>query len=154
MSEGERKMATYRYTICAYYPDLYRPDLFFPFAVLVAKDNEVMVVGTNLDAYQMRSQNVLEKVILHNSIESLERMLDNVIESSECETGFDVLDRIVSSNQSSIQFWPFKDEEGSTLHEAAYQVFSREILPRITPQRVGRKWRATPRIDTRELVLT
>ena len=147
-------MARFRYTICAYYPNLYRPAEHYPFAVLVAREKEILLAGTNLNTYRMHSEDAIEKSVLHNSVDSLERLLDSVLESSDCATGLEALNRVVSGNQSSIQFLPFQDVEAHSIHDVAFQVFADQILPRISAQtpRKGR-WRAKPRMDTRELAL-
>jgi hypothetical protein len=144
---------TYRYTVCVYYPNLYRSDEFFTFAVLVTPTGELFLIGTNLDVYKMRVQNAIEKIVVQGSIEALERMLDNVIEETDCRSEYQVLEEIVSNNQASVQLWPFQEASGDSIHEMGHRVFFQQVLRRITRQPIGRKWRATPRIDTMELAL-
>ena len=117
-----------RYTICSYFPDFYRVDKVYHFAVLVASETEIALVGVNLAAFGLTDDSPFSQAVIEKTYEIMMRRLTEASNCLAADSGFKVLDRVVTENQSNIQFQPVKtlNAEGNAI-AAAFGVFAQEI---------------------------
>jgi len=121
-------MSSLRYTVCAYYPDLHRPQTSYPFAVLVAGEEEVALVGVNLSAYGITGENPFSQTVIDKTYEMMMRRLAEACACRAADTGLAILERFVADNQSNIQFQPIRDvQHMDRAITVALDLFTEEI---------------------------
>lgn len=135
-----------KYTVCTFFPDLARPQESHDFAVLVASQTDMVLMGCDLSEYALKSEHPLAKAVIENTLGLIESRLQEAEEKSpDNQSYWDILDKVVADNQSNLLFRPFKeiDFEGGIV-EGAEQIYKKEIENRLVSAKPRRGPKPAP----------
>jgi hypothetical protein len=79
-------------------------------------EDEAVLIGTNLSDLGVGSPNAMAQAIIENTFEVMHQRILNALNPPAPMTGFDLLDRVVGDNFSSLVYRPI--EEFKTLSQA------------------------------------
>jgi hypothetical protein len=114
-----------RYTVCIYYPDLTRPESAYPFAVLAASAKDIALTGVNVaDAYDLHEKHPLGNAVAEQTFRIVVRRIQTAMQQPGLHSCLDVLDHMVESNRSNIQYRSFIDVQGDDAKNVADLVFA------------------------------
>jgi hypothetical protein len=149
-------MSILRFTICSYFPDAARSVTKYDFAVIAAAEKCAAFVGVNLSEYRIESKHPLAQHVLDHTLEIVHNRLRESCSDPSPSSGFELLDRVVSANPSSLAFSPIEEvETDASVIQVAAKVFAPRAMRHFAeaaqsiPSRISGHWFESPEADLR-----
>jgi hypothetical protein len=126
-------MTTYNYRICRFLTSLLAPDEYHDFAVVLASEREIALVGVDLTAYGLTDAHPLGGQIVERTFDTVWHRIKVLRGATNPHSGHDILERLASGSPSNLCFTSVEYADGDDdIVDAGFELFNCRIMPQIT----------------------
>ena len=119
-------MTAFTHRYCRYLPSLYEPQEYCVFAIAVASDRELALVGVNLSEYNLTDQSALGKIVTEQTFDIMWKRIVSVTTSHKPRSGHEALEHLEDRWGTNICVSEIGSSESDrSIKEEAFDLFQK-----------------------------
>lgn len=144
----------YQYRYFRYLPNLHDPSDYCDFAIAIATEQELSLIGVSLSEYGHRSDHPLQQFVIESSFKAAGNRIRNLLDYRNPASGYEALAELNNAAATNVAVSPIEEIESDlSIYDQAVSLFSKvkEVVDEYRSHRNFGRWQSGPQTLTFEV---